>query len=127
MYQDDQNAPFDTLDIPKLDSLRPEFLRSDHMELVLTSTVKKIHYTLEIKWTTQEYRQFMSDQIRNSQVEKLEQEILTLQKEQSTVGDEKQKFEKAIAKPYQVKMVQHLSSEMSETNAIASCNYDKTL
>lgn len=43
------------LDLPSLDLLRPKFIDQEEIEMTLTSDIKKLKYTLLIKWVTEEY------------------------------------------------------------------------
>ena len=43
------------MEFPSLDVLRPKFILKEQMELVQTSELKKLKYTLLIKWITEEY------------------------------------------------------------------------
>ena len=88
-----------------MDQIRPKFIEKDQLEIVQTSSLKKLKYTLLIKWVTEEHELNKANEARAKRVEALEKAIAELEAQRDSVTEEKHKLEKAIARPYELKTV----------------------
>ena len=88
-----------------MDGLRSKFIEKDQLELVQTSGLKKLKYTLLIKWITEEHELNKANEARAKRVEVLEKAITVLEDQRDSITEEKHKLERAIARPYELKTV----------------------
>ena len=61
--------------------------------------MKKLKYTLLIKWVTEEHEINQASEVRAKKLETLEKAITELENQRDAITEEKQKLEKAIDSP----------------------------
>ena len=84
--------------------MRAQFAQSNLKRVSARSQIRCEEFNLTLTWTTPEYIKYLEGAERRKQIEDLSWQIDTLNSQKEQLIKERDKFEDAVAKPYEMSL-----------------------
>ena len=104
---------FDTFSLEPMDNFKADFIEKKQKTCI--KTTEKTEYSILVNWKTQAYQKFLQNKQRKKQIEQLRQQLSKLDMKEKSIKTEKDRYEEAIARPFEVSLFHHSGNNYHKT------------